>query len=231
MLLISLTGKPLQYCLSIPKTTIASNRGVEAILDTLEKVYQEQSGSTSYKLFSQLAAMEREDGELIRAYIQRFDNQIENMKEKEFTIPDEVITFQFLKGSRLSETNKQLISVSCDPLEYDTVKEATLRLYSTGTTEKRQPVLIKHEPERTMFQSSQDIRNETRPRPDVTMQYQHQLYQTPAQNVYYNSARNMRPNMSYQQNQPPVRQPQDAHCPTLRPFELEVFTMFILQQL
>ena len=59
VLLISLKGKPLQYCLAIPKSIRTSAKGVSMILDTLEKVYQEQSGSTSYKLFSQLAAMER----------------------------------------------------------------------------------------------------------------------------------------------------------------------------
>ena len=40
--------------------------------------------------------MEREEGELICAYSQRIDNinnQVERMKEKEFTISDEVITF------------------------------------------------------------------------------------------------------------------------------------------
>ena len=72
----------LAWKYNIPSSIITSTQGASTILDTLKKVYKEQSGSTSYKLFSQLAAMEREEGELIRAYSQRFDNQVERMKEK-----------------------------------------------------------------------------------------------------------------------------------------------------
>ena len=200
VLLISLKGKPLQYCLAIPSSIITSAQGVSTILETLEKVYQEQSGSTSYKLFSQLAAMEREEGEFIRAYIHRFDNQVDRMKENEFEIPDEVITFQFLKGSRLSESNKQLVSVSCDPLRYGSVKDATLRLYSTGTVEKSlsAPCQIKHEPDTTMFvHSNQDVRVENSVNTNQSQQFQpaHQ-----SQNVYYQQ-NNPAEVSSYQQNQ------------------------------
>ena len=229
VLLISLQDKPLQICLSISKNIIASTSGVEAILSTLEKVYEDLSGSSSYKLFSSLANIVRESGERLRAFIQRFDTHLDKMSNANFNIPDEVLTYQFLKGCGLSDANKQLISVSCDPLTYGAVKDAAVRLYSTGSvdikTQSNEQQFIKHEPESTMFQSSQDVRTETVntvPTPQIQYSQRFQTtpqnpyvqnispvnyqFEQPSQNVFYQNQNPVR--MTYQSSRPPYSKQQ-----------------------
>ena len=156
VLLISLSGKPQQYCLSIPRETIASKEGVNAILDTLEKIY-EPTCTNTYKLFSGLATMRRDKDEPMSAYIQRYERRLKQLEDSDFTIPDEVLTFQFLEGSNMTESNKQLITVTCPTLNFKNVKEAVERLYSHGNIEKikqEEKVSVKHEPDITLITDS-----------------------------------------------------------------------------
>ena len=61
-----------------------------------------------------------------------------------------ILTFQFLEGSNMTETNKQLITVTCPAFNFKNVTEAVERLYSHGNVEKvkqeEKVASVKHEP-------------------------------------------------------------------------------------
>ena len=169
VLLISLTGKPLTYCLSIPSNVIASSDGVEAILQCLENVYTTDEGNSAYNLFLSLATTTKKGDETMRAFIQRFEAKCDKLKDLNFVMPDEIKAYQFIEGSGLSEEHKQLVNVSCgDKPDYEKIKGAALRLQSKTKllAKQEEPTpspLIKYEPELTLLASSQDVREQLYP--------------------------------------------------------------------
>ena len=169
VLLISLTGKPLTYCLSIPSNVIASSDGVEAILQCLENVYTTDEGNSAYNLFSSLATTTKKGDETMRAFIQRFEAKCDKLRDLNFVMPDEIKAYQFIEGSGLSEEHKQLVNVSCgDKPDYEKIKGAALRLQSKTKllAKQEEPTpspLIKYEPELALLASSQDVREQLYP--------------------------------------------------------------------
>lgn len=102
-LLLSLTGKPLEYCLGTPNDKLFSDKGVAAILDTLENLYSSTQHS-AFSLFGGFDRLQRDKDEPILAFIQRFEAQISKMSEFDIKLPNSVHAYQFLKGANLTDT-------------------------------------------------------------------------------------------------------------------------------
>ena len=129
-LLLSLDNEAQQAALRVDQTTLASENGVDKVIEELNKVYAKDKTLLKYKALEDLENYKRSANTNIKTYLLEFETRLDETKRLGINWPDDIIAFRLLKNANLSESDHRLAKATVEELQYEKMKEKLISLFS-----------------------------------------------------------------------------------------------------
>ena len=132
---LSLSGKALEAAEELDRKELIKKGGEERILECLDKIFLRDSVMDRYGKLKEYFKIEREVGESMRAFIQRYE-KIESECKRALDSPmfsEELKGFHVLEQANLAEGQRQMVIAACgqDKLEYEVVSRIMRRMFDS----------------------------------------------------------------------------------------------------
>ena len=144
------------------------DKGVEAILEQLDKLYLKDRHQTAYLAYEAFEKFQRPVAMSMTDFINEFERMYHKLKQHKMELPDGVLAYRLLKSAHLSEQHEQLARATLTELTYENMKgqlkkifgdPASLENVSHIPSVKVEPVLqVNEREEGTLFNRNSSFR-------------------------------------------------------------------------
>ena len=98
---LSLNGKPRASVLELDVGIISGDKGVEAILEQLDKLYPKDRHQTAYLAYEAFEKFQRPVAMSMSDFINEFERMYHKLKQHKMELPDGVLAYRLLKSAHL----------------------------------------------------------------------------------------------------------------------------------
>ena len=126
---LSLNGKPRASVLELDVGIISGDKGVEAILERLGKLYLKDRHQTAYLAYEAFEKFQRPVAMSMTNFINEFERMYHKLKQHKMELPDGVLAYRLLKSAHLSEQHEQLARATLTELTYENMKGQLKKIF------------------------------------------------------------------------------------------------------
>ena len=126
---LSLNGKPRASVLELDVGVVSGDKGVEAILEQLDKLYLKDRHQTAYLAYEAFEKFQRPVAMSMTDFINEFERMYHKLKQHKMELPDGVLAYRLLKSAHLSEQHEQLARATLTELTYDNMKGQLKKIF------------------------------------------------------------------------------------------------------
>ena len=126
---LSLNGNPRASVLELDVGVISGDKGVEAILEQLDKLYLKDRHQTAYLAYEAFEKFQRPVAMSMTDFINEFERMYHKLKQHKMELPDGVLAYRLLKSAHLSEQHEQLARATLTELTYDNMKGQLKKIF------------------------------------------------------------------------------------------------------
>ena len=107
--------------------------GLNYLLEKLDKVFQEETIDEAYNVHSSFINLSKRDDMSINENTIEFEHLNNEMIQHQMKLPKTVLTFKLLDGENSKCEEKKLALTLCSELDFDKIKPALKRLFTTSS--------------------------------------------------------------------------------------------------
>ena len=107
--------------------------GLNLLLEKLDKVFQEHTIDEAYNVYSSFTSLSKREDMSINEYIIEFEHLNNKMIPNQMKLPNTVLTFKLLDGANITDQERKLALTLCSDLDFDKMKSAFKRLFTTSS--------------------------------------------------------------------------------------------------
>ena len=117
---LSLKGKPRASVLELDVGVISRDKGMEEILEQLDKLYLKDRHQTAYLAYEAFEKFKHPVAMSMTDFINEFERMYHKLKQHKMELPDGVLAYRLLTSSHSSEQHEpQLARATLTELTYD----------------------------------------------------------------------------------------------------------------
>ena len=131
---LSLNGEPRASVLELDVGVISGDKGVEAILEQLDKLYLKDRHQTAYIAYEAFEKFQRPVAMSMTDFINEFERMYHKLKQHKVELPDGVLAYRLLKGAHLSEQHEQLARATLTGLTYHNMIGQLKKIFGNATS-------------------------------------------------------------------------------------------------
>ena len=132
-LVLSLEGEAQEAALEIPENDIASENGVDFIINRLNRLYKKDSTITKYQALEAFETFRRPCDMSIQSFLNEFEKRLYKAKSYCTEMSEDILPYRLLKSANLSNEHKQLIKATLPELQYDSMKDQLKKTFSDSS--------------------------------------------------------------------------------------------------
>ena len=146
-LALSLQGKAREIAVKINIDTLNVDDGVDNLIAELDKVFEKDKKDQAYSAYRAFDTYKRLDSVKMCDYIIQFEQNYNNCKGFQMTLPDAVLAFKMLDNAGLTESERQLALTACTSIKFEDMKTALNRIFGGKSSSDLSdtPVRVKEE--------------------------------------------------------------------------------------
>ena len=133
---------------NIDSEKVDKEGGIEEVIKVLDKLHnidQKESTLNSYEVFENL---KRKENQTVPEFILEFENLTSKMKKNGITLTEDLLAFQLLKKTNLSDYDERMIRASTTEFKLENIKSTLKRCFGENSVKSNRPNewKIKEEP-------------------------------------------------------------------------------------
>ena len=135
--LLSLEGQSQDAALEIDSEDLNKETGLAMIIERLDQIYLKDELAEKYNALEQFEMYRRPADTTIRDFLIEFEKRHFKVKSYKLVYPQDILAFRLLKSANLDTMNEQLVKATITDLDYSSMKEKLIKIFSD---DKRTPV-------------------------------------------------------------------------------------------
>ena len=141
----ALEGKARDVVRDIDKTKLASDTGVEEIINILESTFLKDENTRAYLAFNSFYNFRRTSGMTIVEFMTQYEKLYSEMKKYDMKLPEAVSAFMLLNAVNISDENERLARATLSKITYDEMKSKIMQIFAESCEDDEKAPDIKSE--------------------------------------------------------------------------------------
>ena len=129
---LTLTGKAREVSSEIDTKVLASDKGMETLLQKLDTVFMLDKNRQAFVAYSEFEMFKRPAEMTIPDYLVEFDRRYYKFKKHGMELPDQVLAFRLLKSCDVSDIHFQLAMSTTITITFEEMKKTLQRMFGGG---------------------------------------------------------------------------------------------------
>lgn len=133
---LTLEGSAQSAVIKTPIDTLASDNGVEVILNKLDKLFEEDKDKITYTVYDEFERFRKTKEMSMTDYLVEFELKYDIAKQYGNILPQPVLAYRLLKGANLSEQKQELARATCAQWNYETLKVQLKKIFDHSASKE-----------------------------------------------------------------------------------------------
>ena len=112
---------------------IKEDGGIDVLIGHLDTMFQNDPSFTAYEVYEDFEKYKRPSGLPMAQYLSEFQKRLSRVKANKTTMSEDILAYRLLKSANLTETEEQLVKVTIEKMEYDTMVKQLKKAFSSGS--------------------------------------------------------------------------------------------------
>ena len=119
--------------MEIPENNIASENGVDVLINHLKRLYKKDSAVTKYQALEAFEMFRQPCDMSIQIFLNELEKRLYKTVSYGTEMSEDILAYRLMKSANLSNEHEQLIKATLPELQYDSMKDQLKKTFSNSS--------------------------------------------------------------------------------------------------